>query len=119
MFLCLFIGFLTFGFQRTLCVADTTLFPARTFKISVPPHTIAIHGIVYDISSVLSAHAQLPYFASQPLSGSKVDLASGLDVSPYFPPTLSDQCRNALTSDLAIPCASAAFPGDFQFFTDD
>ncbi|KAI8914282.1 chitin synthase-domain-containing protein [Gorgonomyces haynaldii] len=110
--LCALLGFLTYGFQSTMCVKLPDKFNFKDFKGIDRPHMVSIRGKVYDMTSYLPTHSNLPTMKLQPQSANDlINAATGVDATPYFPAALSTTCQTLLAGSFAVICAGPGFPG--------
>ncbi|KAJ3259390.1 hypothetical protein HK103_002293 [Boothiomyces macroporosus] len=111
------LGFFTFGLNNAICTPDKfsfsysniQQFAKRPAIFLNSDHYNIIHGVVYDFSGILDAHASLPYFKANPSKESQIAAAVKNDVSPFFPRSISDTCQKYLQNNYSLSCTTANF----------
>lgn len=117
-FMCLVLGFITFGLQATICTIDSKTYPYSQLSSFGPPtnlqnNAVVIFGVVYDISSIIQSHSTsgISYFRNRPVESALISNATGLDVTPFFRHALSPTCQQHLQSSLSLQCTRPGFNG--------
>lgn len=110
--MCGCLGYITFAFQSTVCLARPGYYSKTVMDNSPAPHLVIVHGLVYDMTKILDMHSQVAYFTSNPSYNAKINSASGIDVSRYFPNAISSACSVSLVNKFTVSCSDTVnFPG--------
>jgi chitin synthase len=108
--LCTALAFLTFFFQRTVCIIDRVHFKAGQ---SFNSNQVVIHGNLYDVTkSILEIHRLSPYFQRNSRNETTfpyIEYAQpGVDISAFFPLEKSALCATVTPTTCIEP---VNFPG--------
>lgn len=107
--MCAGLGFITFGFNRVLCPFDSSKITATAFLAMRPAHQVIVRGSVYDMTSILTTHANLRFFADKPAQSAVIKDISAKDVSAFFP-VMTASCQANLLKAVPMTCSSPDVP---------
>lgn len=101
--LCGFLGFITFGLTRSICIDNSTIYyyeEAANYRDSkIYLNAYMIYGMLYNLKDYLPEHNRNPRISSNTDLLKQINSTTGVSISQLFPP--KGNC-----ADLGVPIAS-------------